>query len=87
MLNSNYRPLCAVALPYQGRRHYMHSFDLAAPKMRDGFEVATRNRQPWDLRCRPCDKDKCAKDFVRRRPSPHAIPLSRFERVRALELL
>lgn len=38
MLNSDYRPLCAVNLPYQGRQHYMHSFDLAAPKMRDGFE-------------------------------------------------
>lgn len=38
MLHSNYQPLCAVRLPYQGRQHYMHSFDLAAPKMRTGFE-------------------------------------------------
>jgi|694.fasta_scaffold90362_3 hypothetical protein len=38
MLVSDYRPLCNVELPYKGRRHYMHSFDLSAPKMRDGFE-------------------------------------------------
>lgn len=38
MLHSNYRSLCAVNLPYQGRRHYMHSFDLAAPVMREGYE-------------------------------------------------
>lgn len=38
MLNSNYRPLCHIRLPYRGRQHYMHSFDLAAPVMRYGFE-------------------------------------------------
>ena len=38
MLNSDYRRLCAVQLPFLGRQHYMHAFDLAAPVMRTGFE-------------------------------------------------
>ena len=38
MLNSEYRPLCPVALPYRGRQKYMHSFNLAAPVMAEGFE-------------------------------------------------
>lgn len=38
MLNSYFRELCPVSLPYAGRQHYMHGFDLAAPKMLDGFE-------------------------------------------------
>lgn len=38
MLNSDYMPLCEVALPYRGRQHYMHSFDLANPIMLAGFE-------------------------------------------------
>ena len=38
MLHSTYRPLCAVALPFAGRQHYMHGFDLAAPSVPEGFE-------------------------------------------------
>lgn len=38
MLYSDYQALCPVSLPYKGRQHYMHSFDLAAPVMREGFE-------------------------------------------------
>lgn len=38
MLVSDYRPLCNVSLPYKGRRHYAHSFDLSTPVMREGFE-------------------------------------------------
>jgi hypothetical protein len=38
MLNSDYRKLCEVKLPYAGRRKYMHTFDLAAPVMAKGFE-------------------------------------------------
>lgn len=38
MLDSDYRPLCAVILPFAGRQRYMHSFDLADPKMAEGFE-------------------------------------------------
>ena len=37
-LNSDYRPLCNVALPYAGRQKYMHSFDLANPVMAEGYE-------------------------------------------------
>jgi hypothetical protein len=38
MLNSNYRSLCEVRLPYAGRQKYMHSFDLALPEMAPGYE-------------------------------------------------
>lgn len=38
MLNSDYRPLCPVVLPYADRQKYMHTFDLAAPAMAPGFE-------------------------------------------------
>jgi hypothetical protein len=38
MLNSNYRRLCEVELPYQNRQKYMHTFDLANPVMAKGFE-------------------------------------------------
>jgi hypothetical protein len=37
-LHSDYRPLCPVRLPFDWRQRYMHSFDLAAPVMADGFE-------------------------------------------------
>jgi hypothetical protein len=37
MLNSDYRQLVPVSLPYKGRQKYMHSFDLANPSMPDGF--------------------------------------------------
>ncbi|MDE2106584.1 MAG: hypothetical protein KGL39_55730 [Patescibacteria group bacterium] len=38
MLKSDYKPLCPVALPFQNRQKYMHSFDLANPVMADGYE-------------------------------------------------
>lgn len=38
MLNSRFTPLCDVSLPYAGRQHYMHAFDLADPSMAAGFE-------------------------------------------------
>ena len=37
-LKSDFRALCGVELPYQGRQKYMHTFDLADPKMAVGFE-------------------------------------------------
>lgn len=37
-LHSDYRRLIPVSLPYRGRQKYMHTFDLAAPKMAAGFE-------------------------------------------------
>ena len=38
LLNSDYRELTAVRLPYAGRQMYMHSFDLENPVMPLGFE-------------------------------------------------
>jgi len=38
MLNSFYTRLCPVSLPFKGRQHYMHTFDLANPVMLPGFE-------------------------------------------------
>src|ERR1700731_2777799 len=38
MLHSDYFRLCEVSLPYANRQRYMHSFDLANPKMAEGFE-------------------------------------------------
>lgn len=38
MLDSHYRPLCKVALPWRNRQMYMHSFDLADIAMAEGFE-------------------------------------------------
>lgn len=38
MLNSDYKRLCSVDLPYSGRQKYIHSFDLAHPVMALGFE-------------------------------------------------
>ena len=38
MLNSDYRKLCAVELPFLGRQKYMHTFDLAQPVMAEGYE-------------------------------------------------
>jgi len=38
MLNSDFRKLCYAPLPYKERQRYMHSFDLAAPVMAEGFE-------------------------------------------------
>lgn len=38
MLNSDFRPLCPVRLPFQNRQRYMHTFDLADPVMEQGFE-------------------------------------------------
>ena len=37
-LNSDYRALCTVALPFANRQKYMHTFDLASPQMPEGFE-------------------------------------------------
>lgn len=38
MLDSDYTRLVPVALPYDGRQLYMHSFDLRAPRMAEGYE-------------------------------------------------
>jgi hypothetical protein len=38
MLNSQYTRLCEVVLPWHQRQKYMHSFDLRAPSMANGFD-------------------------------------------------
>lgn len=38
MLNSDFRELCGVDLPFKNRQRYMHGFDLANPVMAEGFE-------------------------------------------------
>jgi hypothetical protein len=38
VLNSSFRRLCPVSLPYDGRQHYMHAFDLSLPSVPDGFD-------------------------------------------------
>lgn len=38
MLTSDFRELCGVALPYEGRQKYAYGFDLADPIMPEGYE-------------------------------------------------
>lgn len=38
MLNSYFRGLGPVSLPYKARQMYMHSFDIARPTMPEGYE-------------------------------------------------
>lgn len=38
MLNSHYRALAPVQLPYKGRQHYMRAINIAKPVMLEGFE-------------------------------------------------
>jgi len=79
MLNSDYRPLCPVSLPYAGRQRYMHSFDLAAPVMAEGFEDYL---EPVTALCRVAgatqgiahmtvDEKMVAARMSQRRPRPH----------------
>ena len=79
MLNSDYRPLCDVRLPYAGRQHYMHAFDLAAPVMRPGFEDYA---EPVVALCRAAgatrgtaymtvDEKVVNAGWSQRRPKPH----------------
>jgi hypothetical protein len=79
MLDSNYWPLCPVTLPYQGRQKYMHSFDLADPKMAEGYEDYL---EPVTMLCRSVgstlglahmtvDEQIVAVGMSQRRPKPH----------------
>jgi hypothetical protein len=79
MLNSYYRRLCEVALPYKGRQKYMHSFDLANPVMAQGFEDYL---VPVTLLCRAAkanigtahmtvDEKIIPAGMSQRRPKPH----------------
>lgn len=79
MLNSYYRALCPVALPFNWRQKYMHSFDLAAPVMADGFEDYL---EPVTTLCRSAgaisgtahmtvDEKLVGAGMSQRRPKPH----------------
>lgn len=79
MLNSDFRSLCAVSLPYRGRQKYMHTFDLAAPVMAVGFEDYL---EPVMALCRSAgasngiahmtvDEKIVEPGWSQRRPGPH----------------
>jgi hypothetical protein len=79
MLNSDYRRLCDVALPFGNRQRYMHSFDLSSPVMAEGFDDylesvvalckaagATRGTAHMTV-----DEKIVAAGMSQRRPKPH----------------
>lgn len=78
-LDSDYRQLCPVSLPFHGRQRYMHSFDLANPVMAEGFEdylgpvtelcrVARANHGQAHM---TVDEKVVAPGMSQRRPGPH----------------
>ncbi len=79
MLNSDYRELCAVALPYAGRQKYMHTFDLALPVMAPGFEdyllpvimLCWRAGATEGIAHMTVDEKIVAAGMSQRRPRPH----------------
>ena len=79
MLNSYFNQLCAVSLPFQGRQHYMHAFDLSNPVMRPGFEdyiepVMALTRAAGATRgvaYMTVDEKLIAAGMSQRRPRPH----------------
>jgi hypothetical protein len=79
VLNSDYRQLCRVSLPYQGRQKYMHTFDLSAPVMPEGFEdylelVTALCRAAGAIRGEAhmtVDEKIVAAGRSQRRPKPH----------------
>jgi len=79
MLNSDYRKLCEVSLPFQARQKYMHTFDLAHPIMAEGFEDYL---EPVVSLCKAAgavkglahmtvDEKIIAAGMSQRRPKPH----------------
>jgi hypothetical protein len=79
MLNSQYRALCSVYLPYAARQHYMHAFDLATPIMVPGFDDYL---EPVIALCKAAgahegiaymtvDEKIVASGMSQRRPRPH----------------
>jgi len=79
MLNSDYRPLCPVSLPYTGRQKYMHAFDLASPVMAVGFEdylepvsrLCAAARAFHGTAYMTVDEKVVAAGASQRRPRPH----------------
>jgi hypothetical protein len=79
ILNSDYRELCGVKLPYLERQKYIHTFELAAPIMAPGFE---HYLQPVVALCAAAgatsglahmtvDEKIVAAGMSQRRPKPH----------------
>ncbi len=79
VLNSSYQKLCQVQLPYKARQRYMHSFDLANPKMPEGFEDYL---EPVQALCKAAgategiahmtvDEKIVTAGMSQRRPKPH----------------
>lgn len=79
MLLSNYRELCPVDLPYQGRQKYMHTFDLANPRMAEGFEdylapvtqLCAAAGVTYGLAHMTVDEKVVSAGMSQRRPKPH----------------
>lgn len=79
MLNSYYKELVEVSLPFQGRQKYMHTFDLSDPVMAKGFEDYL---EPVTKLCRAAgavkglahmtvDEKVIEAGMSQRRPKPH----------------
>lgn len=79
MLNSDYRKLTEVQLPYQGRQKYMHAFDLAAPQMAAGYEdylepvltLITAANATKGIAHMTVDEKLIPAGMSQRRPKPH----------------
>ena len=79
MLNSDYRPLCRVDLPFANRQKYMHSFDLAAPSMPPGFEdylgpvtaLCAAAKATQGIAHMTVDEKTISAGMSQRRPKPH----------------
>lgn len=80
ILNSAVTPLGAVTMPvYQGRQDYMHTFDVAAPVMRAGFEdylgivcdLLSRAGITTGMAHMTVDEKVVEAGMSQRRPGPH----------------
>lgn len=78
-LNSNYRQLCGVQLPFFNRQKYMHTFDLAKPVMAAGYEdyfgpvaaLCIAAGAVHGLAHLTVDEKIIASGMSQRRPKPH----------------
>jgi hypothetical protein len=78
-LISSYKELCQVRLPYQGRQHYMHEFDLSAITVPEGFDdylpVVSALCAAAGARCGTAyltvDEKIVVAGGTQRRPGPH----------------
>jgi hypothetical protein len=78
-LNSNYREICPVVLPYAVRQKYFHTFDLSSPTMAPGFEdyadvvrdLCLRVGATTGLAHMTVDEKIVKAGWSQRRPKPH----------------